>query len=117
MSVLILSSVISVGLVIILDLTSTPRATYIRFGRCIDLLDIFDIIMTDGFPRITSMIPCAKIATVVLIRRGCEVILINPVPLVFTCTGVSEIGGRIFCCNTLIGKHWSTHHLFRRILP
>lgn len=106
-----LSSVISVCIVIIMDGTSTPSATYLRLGRCTGFLQIFYIIMTNSRPGITSMIPCATMAALVLIIHGFELIQINSVPPHCTCTGVSDILCMFFCSSTLIGTHWFTSPL------
>lgn len=98
-SFLSLSSVFSffVCIVIIMDGTSITSAMYLRFVRWIVFLEIFDIMITNGSPSIIFMIPCETMANLLIFRRGCEVILINPAKLVCTCTGVSDIG--LFPCH------------------
>lgn len=84
MYVFSLSSIVSVGISIMLDGTSTTSATSIRVDRCIFFLEIFIIMMKNSLLGINYMIPGATMASLILISRGCEIILINPASLVCT---------------------------------
>lgn len=99
------SFLVVVYIVTILDGTYITRATYICLGIFIGISDKFSTFMTSDCPGKASIIPCATIETLSIFSGGCEVILISPAPLVCTCTGVSDICGRIFWRATLIGTY------------